>query len=105
MFSGTSEISIFMIPLMRKLCFRGGLPFGPCGVTLQQFFCYQFPVDFPGAFSSHLGSPGGAQVAYSGMGTAPSGALVKHQLGSASGGFTEVEHHLADLHPGAVPLS
>ena len=44
-------------------------------------------------------------MAYSGMGGASSGTVVKHQLGSPSDGFTEVKHHLADLHPGAVPLS
>ena len=46
--------------------------------------------------------PRGVPIKVGGTGAAPSGALVKQQLGSASDGFTEVKPHLAHLQVGAV---
>ena len=135
MFSGTSEILIFMTPPMRKLCFRGSghmlfctclWSFSRCvsGRQLCFFLTVLGALRAPFRhlwghitavfllliFSRYLrcifitfrvprGTPNGRRRHR----RRPSGVLVKHHLASGSDGSTEVEPHLVNLHPGALP--
>ena len=126
MFAGSSEMLIFMTPLMRKLCFRGSGRMLFCTFLWSRQLCPIF--DDVGCLAGSLWAPLGHITAFFPLlifsrflrcvfltfrlprgslngswrhAPGPSGALVKHHFGSGSDGSTEVERHSVNLHPGA----